>query len=396
MSAGVIPNATVVATNPDTGQVRNGTTNAAGQYQFPLLPPGSYRVKISAAGFKTVEVPVTVNVTETQTVDRNLEVGAQGQEITVEANVETVQTSSSAMGTVVNNNTATALPLTTRNYTNLIGLSAGANASVNNASGFGAGGVDTAVNGALTTQNNYMMDGVALASIEGGSVIPGFYSAIPIPNPDALEEFKIQTSLYDAGYGRNAGGNVNVVTKSGTNTLHGSAFEFFRNTDLNATDFFRNRQCGAAPTSAACIGGAKQIFNQNQFGGVLGGPIKKDKLFVFGSYQQTGQKNGSVGQGFSTGITLPPVPTGPRGTTSITGVNDPTAAAFQAQLGAALCPSSHPGSTSFETNPGGALSAGHNGQRFVCHPQFRISQLPCRPGIYQPGYRPSISGNAEF
>jgi hypothetical protein len=353
-TGGVVPNATVTATNTETGAVRTGATNAAGQYQFQLLQPGTYTVKFSASGFKTVEVPVTVNVTESPVVNRALEVGAQGQEITVEADVEAVQTASSAMGTVVNTNTATTLPLTTRNYTNLIGLSAGAAASVNNASGFGAGGVDTSVNGALSTQNNYMMDGVSLSSAEGGSVIPGFYSAIPVPNPDALEEFKIQTSLYDAGYGRNSGGNVNVVTKSGTNAFHGSAFEFFRNTDLNATDFFRNRQCGAAPTSPACSGGAKQIFNQNQFGGVFGGPIKKDKLFFFGSYQQTGQKNGSVAQGFSTGVTLAPIPGGNRGTTSIAGVNDANASAFQAALGAAFCPANHPNNTQFETNPGGA------------------------------------------
>ena len=353
MTGGVIPNATVTATNADTNQSRTGTTNGAGQYQFGLLPAGTYRVKFSAAGFKPVEVPVTVNVTETETADHALEVGAQGAEVTVEANVETIQTANSAMGTVVNSNTATALPLTTRNYTNLIGLSAGTAANVLNATSFGAGGVDTAVNGALTSQNNYMMDGIAMASAEGGSVNAGFYSGIPVPNPDSLEEFKIQTSLYDAGYGRNAGANVNVVTKSGTNTIHGTAFEFFRNTALNATDFFRNRQCGESPTSAACIGGAKQIFNQNQFGGTMGGPIKKDKLFVFGSYQQTMQKNGSVSQGFSTGITLPPIPTGPRGTTSIGGVNNAAAATFQAALGAALCPANHPGSTAFEANPGG-------------------------------------------
>jgi hypothetical protein len=353
MTGGVIPNATVTATNADTNQARTGTTNAAGQYQFGLLPSGPYKVKFSAAGFKPVEVSVVVNVTETQTADRALEVGAQGSEVTVEANVETIQTATSAMGTVVNSTVATALPLTTRNYTNLIGLSAGTAANVLNASSFGAGGVDTSVNGALSIDNNYMMDGVAMASAEGGSVNAGFYSGIPVPNPDALEEFKIQTSLYDAGYGRNAGANVNVVTKSGTNVFHGTAFEFFRNTDLNATDFFRNRQCGESPTSAACVGGAKQIFNQNQFGGTLGGPIKKDKFFVFGSYQQTMQKNGSVSQGFSTGITLPPIPTGPRGTTSIAGVNNAAAASFQAALGAALCPASHPGSTAFETNPGG-------------------------------------------
>src|SRR5665213_4083413 len=229
-SGASIPNVMVTLTSTDTG--------ADGNYKFGLINPGNYKIRFSAAGFKPVELPgIVVQVTESAVVNRALEVGAQTEQVTVEANVEAIQTSSSSLGTVVGNKTATDLPLTTRNYTNLIGLSAGANASVNNASGFGKGGVDTAVNGMMTQDNNYMMDGVAMTSQEGGSVVQGFYSGLAIPNPDTLQEFKIQTSLYDAGYGRNPGANVNVVTKSGTNSFHGSAYEFFRNTDLNANDF---------------------------------------------------------------------------------------------------------------------------------------------------------------
>jgi hypothetical protein len=178
------------------------------------------------------------------------------------------------------------------------------------------------------------MDGVSVTNFaSGGATIESVVLAtFGIPNPDTIAEFKIQTSLYDAGYGRNPGANVNVVTKSGSNSLHGTAFEFFRNTDLNANDFFRNRS-----------GGSKQVLNQNQFGGVLGGPIKKDKLFYFGSYQQTSQKNGVASQGYSTGITLPPIPTGNRSNT----------AQLTAALGAAFCPANHPGNSSFLANPGG-------------------------------------------
>ncbi len=335
-SGAVIPGATVTATNTDTGAVRTTTTAANGIYQFTLLNPATYRVRYTANGFKPLEVSITINVTEAPVVDRSLEVGAQAEQVTVEANVETIQTSSSALGTVVSNQTATALPLTTRNYTNLIGLTAGANAAVNNAAGFGSGGVDTAANGALMSMNNYMMDGVAQTAQQGGSVVQAFYSGISIPNPDTLSEFKIQTSSYDAGYGRNSGANVNVVTKSGTNGFHGTGYEFFRNTDLNATDFFRNRTCADSPQ--VCAGqGVKQILNQNQYGGTLGGPIKKDKLFYFGAYQGTWQKNGASAQGFSSGITLQPIPGGDRGTTSISGVNNAAANAFQAALGAAFC-----------------------------------------------------------
>ncbi|HSR07644.1 MAG TPA: carboxypeptidase-like regulatory domain-containing protein, partial [Bryobacteraceae bacterium] len=351
-SGAVIPNVTVTLTSADTGAVRNAITGADGTYRFGLLAPGNYKVKFSAAGFKPVELPgIVVQVTESPVLNRALEVGAQTEQVTVEANVEAIQTSSSALGTVVGNKTATDLPLTTRNYTNLIGLSAGANASVNNASGFGKGGVDTAVNGAMTQDNNYMMDGVAMTTQQGGSVVQGFYSGMAIPNPDTLQEFKIQTSNYDAGYGRNPGANVNVVTKSGTNEFHGTAFEFFRNTALNATDFFRNRACADPRNALACAGGVKQVLNQNQFGGTVGGPIKKDKLFVFGAYQQTWQKNGAAAQGFSPGIILQPIPGINRGTTGfgagVDGLGDDAAAAnFRHALGAAFCGT--------KTNPGGA------------------------------------------
>jgi hypothetical protein len=334
-----------------------------------------------------VELPgIVVQVTESPVLNRTLEVGAQSEQVTVEANVEAIQTSSSALGTVVGNKAATDLPLTTRNYTNLIGLSAGANASVNNASGFGKGGVDTAVNGAMTQDNNYMMDGVAMTTQQGGSVVQGFYSGMPIPNPDTLQEFKIQTSNYDAGYGRNPGANVNVVTKSGTNQFHGTAFEFFRNTALNATDFFRNRTCADPRNALACQGGVKQVLNQNQWGGTLGGPIKKDKLFVFGAYQQTWQKNGAAAQGFSSGITLPQIPNGDRGTTGFGGgVNslgdNAQAAAFRSALGAAFCHT--------PTNPGGA-GAGL-GMQVACDGSninsyaMRYLQAKTPSGYYIPG-----------
>ena len=143
------------------------------------------------------------------------------------------------------------------------------------------------------------MDGVSIVPFAGSgfNTENAFFPTYGIPNPDTLQEFKIQTSLFDAGYGRNPGANVNVVTKSGTNAIHGSAFEFFRNTQLNAEDFFAN------------LAGLKRpVLNQHQFGGTLGGPLKRDKLFVFGSYQKTWQKTGAAPQGFSPGITLPPVP----------------------------------------------------------------------------------------
>jgi hypothetical protein len=302
-----VPNVTVTAISTATGQERTATTGTDGVYRFTLLPPGAYRVRFAAAGFKTAEVgPIDIVVTETAELNRSLEVGQQSEQITVEANVETIQTASSALGTTVNSQTVTALPLTTRNYTQILTLSAGVNVGVNNAGAIGNGSVDVAVNGARTAQNNYSMDGVSITPFGNGSVTnDGVYAGFGVPNPDAIQEFKIQTSLYDAGFGRNIGANVNVVTKSGSNAFHGSMFEFVRNTVFNANDFFRNRYCGQNP--ANCQGNVKPPLNQNQFGGVLGGPLKKDKLFFFVSYQGTRQKNGLAQQGLST-VNIPYLP----------------------------------------------------------------------------------------
>ena len=156
----IVPNATVTTTSVDTGQVRTAQTGTDGIYKLGLLPPGNYRVKFEAAGFETVEVPAAkVKVTETAVLNAPLQVGAQSQEVTVQANVETVQTATSALGTVVNTETVTQLPLNTRNYTNLLAMSAGANSSASNASTLGKGSTLIAVNGGGDAQNNYLQDG---------------------------------------------------------------------------------------------------------------------------------------------------------------------------------------------------------------------------------------------
>jgi hypothetical protein len=251
----VVPNATVTLTSADTGQVRTSTTGPDGVYKFSLLPPGTYRAKFEASGFNGVEVPsATVNVTETEVLNRSLQVGAQTQEVTVQADVETIQTASSALGTVVAAQTVTDLPLNTRNYTNLLALSAGANASVTNATYVGKGSTLILVNGGGTAQNTFLQDGVSIANWYslGTGVEGALIGTFAIPNPDTIAEFKIQTGTYDAGYGRNPGANVNVVTKSGTNSFHGTGFEFFRNTALNANDWFEKHN-----------GGPRLTVNQN-------------------------------------------------------------------------------------------------------------------------------------
>jgi carboxypeptidase family protein len=162
-SGAVIPNATVTITSVDTGQVRTTMTGADGVYKFSLLPPGNYRVRIEAGGFKPVEFPsATITVTETAVLDRALEVGAQNQSVTVESEVEAIQTASSTLGTVVNTQTVVALPLSTRNFTNLLAMSAGANADVTNSATIGKSSTDISVNGGDLSQNTYLQDGVSV------------------------------------------------------------------------------------------------------------------------------------------------------------------------------------------------------------------------------------------
>jgi hypothetical protein len=333
----IVPGVSVVLVSLETNQARTVTTGGDGSYKFSLLPPGNYRLRFSASGFKTAEVPsVTVNVTETPVLDRTLEVGAQSEQVTVEATAEVLQTASSTLGTTVGSQTVTELPLSSRNYTQILALSAGTNSGANNATAFGKGTQDMSVNGNDPGQNSFQMDGVNINNYAnaGSANDSSLYAGIGVPSPDAIQEFKVQTSTYDASYGRNPGANVNVVTKSGTNQFHGTAFEFLRDTIFNANDFFYNRDSCSAYASGAC---PKQVLNQNQFGGVLGGPIKRDKLFFFVSYQGTRQKNGVNSSGFTSAF-LPPIPAGDR-----------SAPGFAAALGAMNCPANHPGNANFGT-----------------------------------------------
>ncbi|MBV8903688.1 MAG: carboxypeptidase regulatory-like domain-containing protein, partial [Acidobacteriia bacterium] len=216
-SGAAVPNVTVTLTNTETNQSRTTMTGADGVYKFSLIPPGTYTIRFTATGFKTADVSrVVLNVTESPVLDQTLEVGQQAEQITVEATAELLQRASSTLGTTVGTETVTELPLANRNYTQIIGLSAGANMAVNNATSFGKGTLDMSVNGNTPGQNNFQMDGVAIQSMAGnGSANDGgIYVGIAVPNPDAIQEFKIQTSTYDATYGRNPGANVNVVTKS--------------------------------------------------------------------------------------------------------------------------------------------------------------------------------------
>ncbi len=275
----VVPGVTVTLNNITTGQAQVTTTDANGLYGFSLLSPGTYEVDFSAQGFKISKaMSVVVNVSEAPELDAQLEAGASEERVTCQCQLS--QTATSSNGTLVDSKTITAVPLTTRNFTQVMSMSSGSAAAVNNAGLLGAGSQSANVNGNTDT-GRYTVDGAA--------------SATTVPNPDTISEFKIQTSQYDSGYGARVP-NTNLITRSGENQFHGDAWEFVRNDIFNANAFFRNT-----------AGQPRANLKQNQFGGTIGGPIKKDKLFFFSSYQGTRQVNGLDPDASLSTVLLPPL-----------------------------------------------------------------------------------------
>jgi hypothetical protein len=255
---------------------RNATSDSSGRYRFPSIDPGTYQLRVEGSGFKASEVTgIQVRITETTTVDLHLTVGST--EVVNVAAQGAVAQEDATEGRVIGEIQVNRIPLPTRNYTQLLALSPGAISNLPNNAELGRGDADINVSGQRSTSNNVILDGTEINS-------PGTNStpSLSVPAPDAIQEFIVQTSLYDATQGRNSGGNVAVVTKSGTNNFHGNVYEYFRNDALNANDFFLNR-----------AGVARPELKRNQFGGTLGGPIVPNKTFFFLSYQGTRERNGT-------------------------------------------------------------------------------------------------------
>ncbi len=299
-SGAVVPGAQVVATNHATGQAIAVASNARGYYQVPLLPPGNYAVNATKAGFKASDYDrVTVKVTETSTLNVTLQVGAVSQKVVVNSNAEQLDTTDAQLGNVIDSRYISTLPLAARNYLQIIGLNPGVSTELTDAGDLGrgasslaSGGSGFSTNGASTIDNNFQMNGVPVNdNLANGE----FSGGIPIPNPDTLQEFNVVTGPYDASYGRDAGANVDVLTKTGSNDFHASLFEFFRNNDMNANLWFLNHD-----------NQPRAVLKQNQFGGTIGGHIKRNKIFYFGSYQGTRQRNG-ISDGCAVTVQLPPL-----------------------------------------------------------------------------------------
>lgn len=297
----------VTLRNAATGEERLATGDAAGVFRFPLVAPGTYAVELARPGFQTARMEsLTVNASELAVLDAAMAAGDPAIAAMCDCRLRATAPST---GTLVDQKTITAVPLNTRNFTQVLSMSSGSVASVNNAGTLGRGTPSVNVNGNTTA---------------GGYTVDGAYAPSTVPNPDAISEFKIQTSQNDAMFGAMVP-NTNLMTRRGENTIHGNAWEFLRNDVLNANAFFRN-----------ATGQAKPNLKQNQFGATAGGPVRKDKLFWFASYQGTRQVN-ALDNTSTSNLILPALG------------EDRSAAAIAAQF----CPAAHPGDARYLTYAGG-------------------------------------------
>jgi hypothetical protein len=276
-----VPEASVTVRNTETGFTQNTSSSSIGTFLFPRLPVGPYQLKVEKEGFTAYEqTGITLNVDQSANIAVTLQLGKVTDTVRVTAETELVTTRTAASGQVVTQVPIVELPLNGRRPERLMYLAAGTvDLGRDTCRICGQGGVypneETAgVNGNGQGQVNFQMDGADHNDTY-------LNTSLPFPNPDAIQEFNLLSSNFSAEYGNAAGGVVNVVTRSGTNQIHGSAFEFLRNGALNARQFF-------APTQDA--------LKRNQYGGSVGGPVIKDKLFYFGTYQGTQVRNVQSGQ----------------------------------------------------------------------------------------------------
>ena len=291
-SGAVVPGVSVTALNTETAIKQTVSTDAQGFYAFPSLPVGHYEIDIQKSGFRDYrQTGLVIDVNTALRVDATLEVGAATQQITVSSSAFQVETTSTQMGEVIGSTKMLDLPLNGRSYTDLLALQPGVVPEYSGSVDTGylpAAGVSgnlfagyLSVSGGRETANGFTVNG---ANVQEGL---NMGTAI-IPNLDSIAEFRIITNNSDAEYGNYSGGQVNAVTKSGTNQFHGDAFEFLRNTDLDARNFYSYNQTNPV-TGAEIPGSARGAFHQNQFGGTFGGPIVHDKVFFFVDYQGTRQ-----------------------------------------------------------------------------------------------------------
>ena len=283
-SGAVVAGAKVTLLNIDTNISQETHSDASGEYIFTPVRIGNYTVKVEMSGFSTgVRPGLILNVQQRMRLDFTLNVGAVDQSIEIKAESPLLDTSTSSIGYVVQHKSILELPLNGRDYQQLAVLTAGTAPT----GGISRGTADFSANGARPLNNNFLLDGV-----DNNSYVldlQSFSSQSVAPSIDALQEFKVQNNNFSAEFGRYGGAVINATLKSGTNELHGSMFEFLRNDVLDANNFFNNTAGRSLPA-----------FRQNQFGGTAGGPLARNKLFLFGSYQGT-----RIAQGVTAVSTVP-------------------------------------------------------------------------------------------
>ncbi len=281
-SGASIIGATVTATNVETDIKTTQSTNGQGFYSFQSLPLGKYTIDVEHAGFKGyTRTGLVLDVNSALVADVTLQVGQVNERVEVASEALHVETVSTQMGEVIEDKQMTGVPLVTRSYTDLLALQPGVVSQASGMTGAYAGSFISAgfavpqvsgdlnsgalsVNGQREAANGFILNGVSVQEM-------GYSGAGAIPNLDSIAEFRILTNNFDAEYGNYSGGQINVITKSGTNQWHGNVFEFLRNTKLDAANYFDHGQRGA--------------YHQNQFGGTFGGPVQRDKIFFFADYQ---------------------------------------------------------------------------------------------------------------
>ena len=305
----LLPGASITIINTATNTRRTTVSDSDGNYQVTVLPPGGYRIEAELAGFsRSVRSGIRLQVNQKALVDITLEIGSVDFEVSVVADAPMIEAVSAGIGTVIDNKKIVELPLNGRDFFQLSTLVTGAAPAAEGSQNTATGGA-VSINGAREQANNFLLDGVDNNDLMINQIV------VP-PSIDSIQEFKVQSSTYSAEFGRSAGGQFNYVTKSGTNAWHGSAYQFHRNAALDAKNFFDDPRRETPK------------FIRNQFGSTLGGPLRKDKLFIFGSYEGT-----TVRKGFTRVATVPPLPwrNGDFSST-LTGVNDPMTGMDAGQL----------------------------------------------------------------
>ena len=282
-SGGTVPTAKVTVTNTDTNELRTVNSGEDGAYRVPGLKPGNYSVRVEKDGFKTMtQTSLVLNVASEIVVNPTMEVGSANQEVTVTGEAPIVNTTSSSLGNLINDQTISELPMNGRNYTDLTLLAPGIVMATH--SGLGDAGLWYSSNGAPPRSNNYMLDGAVTVTKNGTgpSSITGATLGV-----DGIKEYKVVTSMFSAEYGLLMGSQMVIVSKSGTNKWHGSAFDYLRNNHLDARNFFDPQPNLANHILTDASGNLQRLpqFKRNNFGGSFGGPFQKDKTFFFLVYE---------------------------------------------------------------------------------------------------------------